>query len=109
MADSEAGTEKAAPELRSVRDCYSCQVISDGLCFVAASYLAYHTYSSRLAVFGRERIKLYMVNGLLGSSKCILSFFTNKNSGINNNKLILVMMIIITFDCFAAFQRNFAA
>jgi len=46
--------------------------------FAMVSYLVYHTYQNRLKLRGWERTKLYIVNGLLTTSKCFLLLFNWK-------------------------------
>jgi len=64
--DADDGEKKV--ELKPI-ECYSCKVISDGLCFVLPGYLLYHTYKNRPLLNKRQRIRLYIANGLLAAGK----------------------------------------
>ena len=70
MAAGEADVGDA--EQPASEACYSCQVISDGLPFALVGYLVYHTLKNRRTLTGKDRTKLYIINGLFTTSKCFL-------------------------------------
>lgn len=63
-ADADAGVKQV--EFKQI-ECYSCKVISDGLCFILPGYLLYHTYKNRPLLSRRQRFRLYMANGSLAA------------------------------------------
>lgn len=77
VAGEEADAESdIAPQFVPVEECTSCKIISDILPFAGAFWLVYHAYKNRLRATGRQRIKLYIVNGLFAASKCFHTFMS---------------------------------
>jgi len=48
-------------------ECTSCKVISDGACFAIVGYLLYNAYKCPPSLPRRQRIQLYIGNGLLSA------------------------------------------
>jgi len=63
--------------------CLSCKVISDSLPFAGVGYMIYHTVKYRRTMFGWQRTKLYIVNGMFTASKCFLLLFTACSFGFS--------------------------